>query len=269
MLRTVSAISLLLLTFDSPVLAENPSDTIPPMSSIRDEVARLLHEQDSYAAVQFIQHQGTPPEVMTLYGDIQQWLYNEQKNVAGMIALSRAGIQYGLTEADRCATDQPDLANSLRGSAKALAFNLASNTWPGWNDEGITPTESDRRVGLDAARLNLRLAIELKRDHLPLCNAHWILGAHHLADGHYDDARDAFETAADHARQANSAEFEAMTNGYAAMASILQHPENSELRRPLDENVAILRRLDNDDSRFFADQLESVLRLFSSPQPAH
>jgi hypothetical protein len=268
MVRTVPAISLLLLTFDSPVLAETPSDTAPPMCSIRDEVARLMQEQDSYAAVQFIQCQGTPEEVMRLYGDLAQWRHVELKDVAGMIALSRAGIQYGLTEADRCAADQPDLANSLRGSAKALAFNLASNTWPGWNDEGITPTESDRRIGLDAARLNLRLAVELKRDHLPLCNAQWILGAHHLADGRHDDARAAFNAAAEHARQAGSAEFEAMTRGYAAMASILQQPDNSEHRRPFDEQVATLRQLDTDDGRFFADQLESVLRLFSSPQPA-
>jgi hypothetical protein len=267
MLQSLPAIILLLLTTNLSARAETPSELTPSMSSVRDEVTRLLKEQDSFAAVQLIQRQGTPEGVMKLYADLTQSLYGGQKDVAGMIALARAGIQYGLTEAERCAADQPDVANSLRGSAKALAFNLASNTWPGWNDEGITLTSSDRRVGLDAARLNLRLAIELKRDHLPLCNAHWILGAHHLADGRYDDSRAEFNAAAEHARQANSSEFEAMTNGYAAMSSILQQPGNGEHRQSFDESVAELRRLDTEDSRFFADQLESVLRLFSSPQP--
>lgn len=267
MFRPHSTVILLLLASFTPAPAADPSEDPVSMPSPRDEAARLLREQDSFAAVQFIQQQGTPQEVMTLYGDITQWLYGEQKDVAGMIALSRAGIQYGLTEAERCAADQPDVASSLRGTAKALAFNLASNTWPGWNDEGITLTASDRRIGLDAARLNLRLAVELKRDHLPLCNAHWVIGAHHLADGRYDDARAAFNTAAEHARLAMNAEFEAMCNGYGAMAAILQEPDDSSHRQTFDESVGALRKLDTDDSRFFADQLESVLRLFSSAQP--
>jgi hypothetical protein len=267
MFRPFHAITLLLLTTVPLIRAQDTSDTPALMPSPRDEAARLLTEQDSFAAVQFIQRQGPPQEVMTLYADFTQWLYNEQKDVAGMTALSRAGILYGLTEAERCNAQEAELAGALRGSAKALAFNLASNTWPGWNDEGISLTESDRRIGLDAARLNLRLAIELKRDHLPLCNAHWMLGAHHLADRRYNEARTAFNLAAEHARQANSIEFEAMSNGYAAMTLILHQPANSEHRQAFDENVTTLRKLDNEDSRFFADQLDSVLRLFSSPQP--
>lgn len=267
MFRPFSTTLLLFAAF-APLFAAEPHATTAPMPSPRDEAARLLHEQDSFAAIQFIQQQGTPQEVMTLYGDITQWLYGARKDVGGMIALSRAGIQYGLAEAERCKVEQPDVAGSLRGSAKALAFNLASNTWPGWNDDGIMLTTSDRRIGLDAARLNLRLAIELKRDHLPLCNAHWVIGAHHLADGRYDDARAALIAAAEQARLAQSAEFQSMCSGYAAMASILLEPDEPGHRRTFDDSVAALRKLDTDDSRFFADQLESVLMLLSSSQAA-
>jgi hypothetical protein len=49
------------------------------------------------------------------------------------------------------------------------------------------------------------------------------------------------------------------------MASILEHPDDGGHRQSFNECVATLRKLDTDDSRFFADQLESVLRLFSSP----
>jgi hypothetical protein len=230
------------------------------MPDVRTEVARLLDEQDSFAAVQFIVQQGTPPDVMRLFGDVAQWLYSARKDVAGMIAVTRAGIQFGLSEAARSSGHEAD---QLRGSAKALAFNLASNTWPGWQDAGITLTESDRHVGLDAAKLNLRLAIELRRDDLPLCNAHWILGAQQLADGQLEPARAAFARAAEHAQAAGRPEFVQMSRGYAAMTEVLAQP-NGAVHREFDECVAELRQLDTDDSRFFADQLESVLAYFAA-----
>lgn len=230
------------------------------MPDVRTEVARLLDEQDSFAAVQFIVQQGAPPEVMRLFGDVAQWLYGERKDVGGMIAVARAGIQFGLSEAVRSSGEE---ATQLRGSAKALAFNLASNTWTGWQDAGITLTASERHVGLDAAKLNLRLAIELQRDDLPLCNAHWILGAQQLADDRLEPAKASFAKAVEHAQAAGRAEFVLMSRGYGAMAEVLKDP-NSAVHREFDECVAELRKLDTDDSRFFADQLESVLAYFAA-----
>lgn len=234
------------------------------MADVRSEIARLLEEQDSYAAVQYLLQQGSPEEVLRLTGDVAQWLYGERKDVVGMIAISRAGIQFGLAEAERSAGED---GAKLRGAAKALSFNLASNTWPGWNDEGIELTVSDRRVGLDAAKLNLRLAKELQRDDLPLCNAYWILGAQQLADGRLEPAQASFATAADHARGAGRPDYELMSRGYAAMTEVLAAP-NSGVHRTFDECVAGLRKLDTDDSRFFAEQLESVLEFFATHRPA-
>lgn len=230
------------------------------MPDVRTEVARLLDEQDSFAAVQFIVQQGAPPDVMRHISDVAQWLYGERKDVAGMIALARAGIQFGLAEAERSPGEE---AAQLRGSAKALAFNLASNTWPGWQDAGIELTSSDCHVGLDAAKLNLRLAIELQRDDLPLCNAHWILGAQQLAGGELETAKASFTKGAEHARAAGRPEFIQMCRGYGAMTEVLAQP-NGAVHREFDECVAELRKLDTDDSRFFADQLESVLAYFAA-----
>ena len=94
-----------------------------------------------------------------------------------MIALARAGIHRALFEADRVPTADPDAAEALRGQAKTIAYDLGANLWPGWQDEGIVLTPADLTTGLEAARLNLRLAEQLGRPALPRCNAHWLLGA--------------------------------------------------------------------------------------------
>ena len=43
------------------------------------------------------------------------------------------------------------LGSSLRLQGKKLAYNLAADTWPGWNEPGIVITTSDLDAGLDAA----------------------------------------------------------------------------------------------------------------------
>lgn len=235
------------------------------MSALFPDIVRLLEEQDSYAAVQRIREQQQSPQAaIDVFADTMQRLYSERHDVPGMIAVGRAGIQFGLQAADDGGADHAD---DLRGAAKAMAFNLAANTWPGWNDEGICLTRSDRLVGLDAAHLNLRLARELRRDDLALCNAHWILAAHLLADGRFDDARAEFDRAETHARSAGRADYELMCRGYSAMTADLAEPYLTEPRCRFDRCVDELRALDTDDSRFFADQLEAVLELFSAPRP--
>jgi hypothetical protein len=228
-----------------------------------DQVQRLLTESDSFAAIQYIQQQGEPSEVVELYLQTALWLYNHPKNVAGMVAISRAGIQYGLTVAERLAEDDPEAATTLHGQAKAIAYNLGANMWPGWQDEGIDLTARDRQAGADAARVNLRLAVELERDDLPMCNAHWLVGAHDLAGGDYAGAIESFNTALEHARAANNPEFEWMCQGYRWMAARLAEADSEPAQTEFDRAVSELRQLDTEDATFFADQLESVFAFFS------
>ncbi|REJ94203.1 MAG: hypothetical protein DWQ34_08970 [Planctomycetota bacterium] len=222
------------------------------------EVANLLLTQDSFAALQYIERQGAPQEVMSLYFKTAQWLHYTNKDVAGMIAISRAGIHYGLAQAERLQESDPETAEKLRGTAKAMSFNLGANTWPGWDDEGIVVTDSDAHIGLDAAKLNLRLAIELKRDPLPLCNAHWLLGVHLMVAGEEDAAAQELQNAIEQARAAEREDFEMMCCGYVAIARFHADTNNAEHGAELDRCVAELKRIDTEDSRFFADQLVSV-----------
>lgn len=257
----------LLLTIALCNIAAGQEDVVVrehPMQEHFDKVRQLLADSDSFAAIQYIQNQGDPKEVVELYLQTALWLYNNPKDVAAMVAISRAGIQYGLTEAERIQESDAETAVALRGQAKAMAYNLGANMWPGWQDEGIALTARDVQAGADAAGLNLRLAIELERDALPLCNAHWLIGAHHLAAGEYAAATEAFHQGEEQGTAAERPEFEAMCRGYRWMATRLAQPDVEAAVREFAAAVAQLRKLETDDATFFADQLESVFALFSA-----
>jgi hypothetical protein len=66
---------------------------------------------------------------------------------------------------------------------KAIAYDLASFTWPGWAEPGVRLDAAHRAAGLAAARRNLELARRLERPPLPTSRAHWLLGAHLWAAG--------------------------------------------------------------------------------------
>ena len=72
------------------------------------------------------------------------------------------------------AGSNPDLSISLIGHAKAISYNLASFSWLEWDEQRIELSVSDIAMELDAAKLNLRLAIKLKRGAGPMRKAHWL-----------------------------------------------------------------------------------------------
>jgi hypothetical protein len=228
------------------------------------QIKRLLDENDSRAAAEWIETQGTPEEIVELYRQAAQCLYIEHKDVPGMIALSRSGVDYGLDEARRRALENPDLAAKLKGTAKAIAFNLGSNTWPGWNDAGIVLSDSDLRVGLDAARLNLRLAVELHRGDEPLANARWLLGAHELARGRYAAADEQFGMAARHAAAAGKRDMELMLQGYRALTDLLREPSMASARQEFAARIQALQATGSDDGKFYAGQLATAREVFTA-----
>jgi hypothetical protein len=226
-------------------------------------VLEIVRTHDTYHACRGIERGRTASEAAELYHAVAQPLHLQHKNVRAMVALSRAGIHLALTEADRVQAAEPELAAKLRGQAKTLAYDLGSNLWPGWQDEGIELSSADLQTGLEAARLNLQLAEELNRPALPRCNAHWLLGAHELARGEAKGAREQFELARKHAEAAGKPEFVAMCRGYAAIAALKAQPSDAEAERELAAVVGALRGMGSDDATFFAGQLESVRKLFA------
>jgi hypothetical protein len=157
-----------------------------------DELIRLLREADSYAAVQHLQGASGEGalEVAERFDAAVRGLYWEHKDVSAVVTVARAGILYCLAKSAEAGTQE--IADQLAGKAKALAANMGSFTWPGWAEPGCSPSRADMEAGLDAARLNLRLAEELGRPPERIEDAHWLLGAQLIAAGEPELALEEF-----------------------------------------------------------------------------
>jgi hypothetical protein len=126
------------------------------------DIQTLLQTGDSFRAIEQIQHEGTPSEIAARYQSLILDLYWKAHNLPAVVTIGRAGILHCLNQS--LATDvSPESKDKLRWIAKAIAFNVGSFTWPGWEEPGIHPTAADLATGRDCAKLNLRLAVELKK----------------------------------------------------------------------------------------------------------
>ena len=172
------------------------------------------------------------------YSEAMRHAYWEDRDLAGATAIAFAGISRLLAEAPAAG---PDRAHELRSQAKRLTYDLASFTWPGWDEPGIIVTPPEMRAGYAAARANLRMAQELDKGDLPLSRAHWILGAHELAAGHPDEAQASFGRAADHAATAGEAGETELARAFEALA--LSAADASASAR-LDDALARLGSID-------------------------
>jgi tetratricopeptide (TPR) repeat protein len=263
-LNTVLLVLLLALTvFLTSVVANEKTDD-PERAKILEKVKALLLESDSYSAIEFLHTQGKPAIVSKRYSDLVNDLYWKEKNLPHVVTVARAGIQYSLTKARELAETDSSLALELRGRAKEISYNLASYTWPGWDEPGIDITGADLEVGLDAARLNLRLAKELGRGKLALSVAHWVLGSQYLAAREFEDALEEFKESTKTAREAEERAYELLAYGYEGMVRVIEGMHTQEGQRQLDEAVRDLKKLGTDDAKFFATQLETVPEVFAT-----
>lgn len=226
------------------------------------EIEELLRTKDSFAALERIERQGDALAVADLYKRLVRDLYNEAKDVSGTILVGRAGIHYCLTKAIEVEGADKELAEKLRGAAKALSYNTAASGWPAWAEPGMRVTEEHMRAGYDCARLNRRLAYELDRPPGPKGNGLWLMGAHHLAAGEYEEATRAFEQARDIFDSVPEPDYALMTRGYIVIVRLTQNPGDGGAQDEFETTVRALRERGNEDATFFADQLETVRAYF-------
>jgi len=221
-----------------------------------DEILKILRESDSYAAAQHIQRDGSADEIAKRYSELSKELYWKKKDVCAAISIGRCGILYCLIRSSEC---DGESADRLRGVAKGIAFNMASFAWPGWGEPGISITPADLAAGRDAAKLNLRLAVELRRPAEPMMNAHWMIGAYFLADGRTAEAIAAFENAERFGEQAEEPAAVAMCRSYSALARLAG---DSSCEGEFVESLGALRQIESKDSAFYVEQLETARRVF-------
>lgn len=225
-------------------------------SAYVEELQALSKKVDSFAAIERL---CAEPDCELAANTFIEWanrLYAE-KDIAGAVAVGRAGIQYCAS----CRVSGEQRAR-LRQQAKAMAFNLGANTWPGWGDDGVIHTESDLAAGLDAARLNLRLSRELGRGPLAESKAHWLLGAHWLARGEYRESAAEFTLAIEQARMAGNVDDEHLSRGYIALIGVLRGLPNAA--RDLARAVDTLEASGTEDGGFYAHQIVTALEIFQA-----
>jgi hypothetical protein len=239
-------------------------NTAADEQQILQAVLATWNEHDASAAFRQLESDGSPEAVANQYIKLAQHVYNVHKDVPKMILTARAGIHYTLDQARRNEATNPEAARTLRRAAKTIAYNLGANCWPGWKDEGITINPTDLAIGMDAARLNLRLAVELERPAEPMANAHWLLGAHLLAARQYDAAIAEFTKTAEKFGEADKADARLMGLGYAALAGKLKQPGDAAAAESLKSAIQSLLDLGTGDAKFYAEQLRTAEDVFTN-----
>jgi len=256
----VALLCLLVAPVASPEEAPASETATPPPAV--DQFRERAASESTFAALDYLEGLGEPRTVGEAYLAVTQALIEADKDLALAVWVSRAGIRYCLKEARAHEADAPRDAAALRETARVLAYNLASSTWPAWETEGITPTPDDLRAGFDAAKLNLRLTQELGLGPRAEAAAHWMLGAHHLARRELDGATGEFGACEGKATEANEPVAASMAKGYLAIVQILSGEADAG-RAACDAVLSELASTDSEEARFYHDQLERALAFFS------
>lgn len=228
------------------------------MEGLIDKARELLGSKDTAALVEFLTAESVDHiEALDAFRSLANEAYWEDKNLDRALTTARAGITVGLAFATESSRPY-----DLRSAAKALAFNLASFAWPGWDEEGVKIERHHLAEALDAARTNVRLAVELEKGSIVIGRGHWMVGATLLAMGRYQEAIAEFLTARLSADEGRSDVESAMAEGYEALVRVIERPAEQALD---DELTEILERLQSmDDGATYAQQILTARRVFAS-----
>jgi len=224
-----------------------------------DKTFAYLTDQDLFAAIDYLNQQDGPLAVINTYSQLVRRLYWEEKNLPAVIAIALAGIQYGLMASG--AASHPDTAVKIKSVAKGLAYDLASFTWPGWDESGIEIGSSDLAIGLEAAKANLRFAKELDKGDLPLSRAYWMLGGHHLASSNLSEAAACFNKAEEYAATAKAEADRLLAQGFSLVTTMLASPGNADTQNQLAQVKDQLAQLEHGEG--FISQIDTAWGVFS------
>lgn len=220
------------------------------LRAVDETTLRWIESGDAAAAVMRIESKGAPDEVAWRYDEAVREVYWKAKDLPAAVTIGRAGIQYCLGRVNE--SSAPAQRDFFGTRAKALAFNVASFSWPGWAEPGIAPTAEDLAAGMQAARLNLRLAEELSKPTDRVEDAHWLVGAHLLAVG---DAAAALEQF----RQA-SPETRPLYAGYVLLAEVVLGRSGADGK--FEDLVGGMRASRHEEMQSYASQLETARGVF-------
>ncbi len=186
--------------------------------------------------------------------ELMRFLRSERKESL-FVPVAKLQLSYLDQAASRADSSNPGQAVEIRRFARGVAFNIASFTWPGWGDSPEPVSQERQQLGLEAAHRAVEIAKQID-DVTP--NSLWILGAHQLNAGYYDDAILSFEQAKGLARNDF---YRSMHAAWQQLTSVVAADDNAGLRQ-LEIAIEDLRHADSEDAEFFADQLSTATRVY-------
>ena len=236
------------------------ADAAKVQNAMKDTAIRMYREKDSFAAIAHLAAEPDRLAATRAFHEVMHHFYWKEKDLVPAVAFGRAGVQHGLSSAAAVEASDTSLAEELRSTAKGMTYDLASFTWNGWNEKGIVITESDLKIGLDAAKTNLRLAVELKKGDLPLCRAHWMLGAQQLSAHDDKGAIASFDKSAQFAKAAQAEGEELLARGDIAIVHLRQS-KGKEGAADLEKVKTQLKKVK--EGEFFIEQLDTAAQVFA------
>jgi hypothetical protein len=239
------------------------TDASSTSPSAVERAKALVERGDLRAGLVRLASHSDPMEAAAAYAELAAFLYRTKKDVSGMLDCGRAGVEFLLAAAEKKSKAERAVAFRLEEKAKSLAFNVAANCWPGWDDEGIELNTEQIQAGLILAELSKELVRKLQPGSRREGTAHWLVGALQLALGPDDLAADEFNRAKD-AYDASGKPIESlMVSGYLAIVGERQPAKREDAVRKL---AGIIEALENDNSdaaKFFVRQLHTAERVLN------
>ena len=189
-------------------------------------------------------------------------LYNTHKDIDGYIALSAERMKRLQTAIENASVEKHDAIVAAIGGTN---YNLASNTWPGWDEPGISIAPEHLGIGMVASQrcLHVRQKYPDIAFRYTVSMAHWVVGAHLLAASRCDEAAAQFAKATEACPQLSSERL--MANGYLALSQLLAHPYDRACIAHYDAALDSLKAATGDgDAIFYRDQILVARRVLGS-----
>ena len=168
------------------------------------------------------------------------------------LVLARAVFESAVQSANR--SEMREDKKDYLHAARDTAYNIASNTWPGWNEGEIT--EEQRLLGLKFSKISLEIAQQIN---MRSPGAPWMAGVHELAAKNYKEARSLFGKARSLSEEEGSEEAVLMNAGWILVVDVLEGKSDAEAElEQLKERLTAL----GDDGKFYASQYDDALSVF-------
>ena len=190
-----------------------------------------------------------------------QRVYRDLKSVPTMTALAWEAVGLGLQCA--AASSDPESASRYKARAKAIAYNAGANCWPGWGD-AVEIKPADIAEGLRLAEQSFELVGELRLGDKAIGTSLWLVGALQMALGRISTAITQFLRAEEAFQSAQLPVPAAMARGYVALAEKALPESHLRGAESLARILRSLRGMESREAQFFADQLLTADRIFSS-----